>query len=343
MHDTLRLIWFVLWGVLWIGYFVLDGFDLGAGILSLFAKDEEEKRFIYNAIGPFWDANEVWLITAGGATFAAFPKTYAVMFSGLYTPLLMLLFCLIFRGVAIEFRNKEEDPKWRRNWDIVFGVSSLLATLLLGVAFANLFKGLPIDDKGIFRGNFFSLLNPYGILGGILFILMSAVHGATWLSFRGYNGFEEKYRNLALQLWVPEVVVAMLFLGYSASVTDLWKNFSQHLVLYVFPAIAILGLLGIPLMLKLGNALAVWISSAVAVLGAASWGLAGLFPNLLKSSIDPAYSLTIYNSSSSKLTLLVMTVVALIFVPIMLVYKFWTYKTFATKLSKDAVYYEEAY
>ncbi len=342
-HEFYRVVWFVLWGVLWTGYFVLDGFDLGAGMLSLFSKSEEEKRIAYNAIGPFWDANEVWLITAGGATFAAFPRAYAVMFSGLYTPLLMLLFALILRGVAVEFRSKEEDPVWRKRWDMVFGISSLAATLLLGVAFANIFKGLPFDSQGIYRGTFFTLLNPYGLLGGLLFIAMFAVHGATWLAFRAYGDYRNRFVRLAQKLWVAELVLAVLFLVVSYKATSLWKNYVDHPLLMLFPAVAVVGLLGIPVFLKLDRPFGAWVSSAIAIVGASAWGIAGLYPNLLPSSINPAYSLTVFNASSSELTLKVMTVVALLFVPIMLCYKFWTYKTFATKLTEKDLYSEEAY
>src|SRR5512136_137373 len=161
----LETIWFVLWGLLWAVYFVLDGFDLGLGTLMPFvAKDERERRVVVNAMGPFWDGNEVWLLTAGGVTFAAFPKAYAVMFSGLYTPLMLLLFALILRGVAFEFRGKVDSDPWRRTWDTCLVAGSFLPALLLGVAFANIFKGIPIDAAGIFHGNLLTLLNPYGLV-----------------------------------------------------------------------------------------------------------------------------------------------------------------------------------
>ena len=343
-RNIFQVVWFVLWGVLWTGYFVLDGFDLGAGLLlPKLAGGETHKRMVYNAIGPFWDANEVWLITAGGATFAAFPRAYAIMFSGLYAALLLLLFCLIFRGVALEFRSKEEDPLWRKRWDTVFTLSSLLATVLLGVAFANIFKGLPVDGKGIIHGGIFSLLNPYGILGGVLFVLMFAVHGASWVYYRATGELEERARALALKLWPFEFIMAALFLAASIVFTNLWNNYFRHPVLFVFPFLAIAGLVLTFVFLRSRKALASWLSSALTIIGAVAWGLAGLFPNLLPSSISPAYSVTVYNSSSSPLTLKVMTAVAFMFVPIMLAYKFWVYKNFSGKLTEEDVYGEKAY
>ncbi len=199
--NIFQIIWYILWGVLWAGYFALDGFDLGAGILLYsLGKSEDDRKAIYNAIGPFWDTNEVWIITAGGATFAAFPKAYAVMFSALYTPLLLLLFSLIIRGVAIEYRNKHEGSGWKSFWDFLFFLSSLLATLLLGVAFANIFKGVPLDEKGLLQTNLFGLLNPYGILGGLLFISCFATHGALWISYRTTNSLSDRAKGIAKKL-----------------------------------------------------------------------------------------------------------------------------------------------
>ena len=189
----LETIWFLLWGVLWAVYFMLDGFDLGLGTLAPFlARTDADKRVVYNSMGPFWDGNEVWLITAGGVTFAAFPTTYAVMFSALYTPLLLLLFALILRAVALEFRSKVEDEGWRKLWDVCHFVGSFVPALLLGVAFANIFKGIPIDAEGDFHGNLLTLLNPYGLLGGVLFVLLFLVHGALWLAIKAEAPLEER-------------------------------------------------------------------------------------------------------------------------------------------------------
>ena len=181
----LQTIWFLLWGLLWAIYFMLDGFDLGLGTLRPFiARNDTESRIIYNVMGPFWDGNEVWLITAGGVTFAAFPTTYAVMFSTLYAPLLLILFGLIIRAVSFEFRGQIDSPGWRKLWDTCLFVGSFVPALLFGVAFANIFQGIPFDDKGVFHGTLFTLLNPYGILGGMLFVLLFLLHGSLWLAVK---------------------------------------------------------------------------------------------------------------------------------------------------------------
>ncbi len=339
-----QVIWFVLWGVLWAGYFALDGFDLGAGILlPLVAESEAQKRMVYNAIGPFWDANEVWLITAGGATFAAFPRAYAIMFSGLYSALLLLLFCLILRGVAVEFRGKQSDPAWRRRWDTVFTLSSLLAALLLGVAFANIFKGVPIDETGTIRGGLLSLLNPYGLLGGLFFVAMFSLHGALWLSYRSTGDLEEASERTALRLWRATVVLAVVFMLISAKATGIWENYTKYPSLLIIPALAVASLVAILPFTKQKKRLAAFLASMLFVVSSTFWGIAGLFPNLLPSSINRAYSVTIYNSSSSLLTLKVMTVVAFVFVPVMLCYKFWVYKTFSGKLTEEGISAEDGY
>ncbi|WP_297056239.1 cytochrome d ubiquinol oxidase subunit II [Thermosulfurimonas sp.] len=343
-HNIFQIIWFILWGVLWAGYFVLDGFDLGAGILlPCVTRNEIERRAVYQAIGPFWDGNEVWLITAGGATFAAFPKTYAVMFSGLYTALYLLLFGLIIRGVAIEFRGKVQDPGWRRFWDFLFWIGSLVSTFILGVAFGNIFLGLPLDREGHFLGSFFTLLHPYALLAGLLFVLAFSVHGATWLVYRVNGELRERLLRDARILWVFEAVVVVAFWLFSLKLTPLWHNYLRAPILLIFPLLALGALLLVPYFLHQGRALAAFLSSGATILGFTAWGMAGLFPNLFPSRLNPAWSLTIYNSSSSPLTLKIMTVVAFIFVPIVLLYTFWTYRTFSYRLTREEVAYGEGY
>ncbi len=328
MEGTVyQIIWFILWAVLWTGYFVLDGFDLGAGILFyLLGKNEEDKRLIYSSVGSFWDTNEVWLITAGGATFAAFPKVYAVMFSSFYSALLLLLFCLIFRGVAIEYRNKVNNPVWKTLWDLAFSICSFLAVFLLGVAFANIFEGIPIDAKGIFHGTLFSLLNPYGLLGGITFVLVFAMHGANWIAFKNRGtDLEERARNVGKWVWALAVVMAVIFLFASYIKTSLWENYMNHPILVIFPLLSVVGFFLVPAGLLKRRYFLSWIGSGLGIIGFSAWGFAGLFPNMLPSSLNPAWNLTCFNASSSPLTLKIMTVVAFIFVPIMLLYKIWTY------------------
>ena len=205
-----QIIWFILWAVLWAVYFMLDGFDLGVGILQKFlGRNEAERGAIIRTIGPVWDGNEVWLLTAGGATFAAFPTTYALMFSYLYTALLLILFSLIVRGVSVELRGKEEGAAWRSRWETAFFVSSFLPALLFGVAFGNIFQGLPMDADG-YHGNLFTLLNPYGLLTGVFFVLLFIMHGALWIGFKTTGDLSKRASGLANKLWYPLLVVAVL-------------------------------------------------------------------------------------------------------------------------------------
>ena len=300
----LETTWFILWGVLWIGYFILDGFDLGLGtVMPFVARNDDERRLVFNAQGPFWDGNEVWLITAGGATFAAFPTTYAVMFSALYTPLMLLLFALILRGISFEMRSKETAAWWRRTWDTCMVAGSFLAALLLGVAFANIFKGLPLDQDGILHGNLLTLLNPYGLLGGVLFVLLFAVHGSIWLSIKVEGELGRRGHDLAHKLWPALLLVAVAFLGYSVRATDLYANIVRWPLLAVFPAIAVAGLLMVRVYLARQLAWRAWFASAATILGAVAFGVSGLYPALLPSSLDPAATLTAFNSASSTLTL----------------------------------------
>jgi len=344
-HNIFQIIWFILWGVLWAVYFMLDGFDLGLGTLMPFiTKNDTERRIVYNAMGPVWDGNEVWLITAGGATFAAFPKTYAVMFSGLYSALLLILFALIVRGVAFEFRGKEKSPLWRMIWDLCLFVGSFLPALLFGVAFANIFQGLPIDKEGIYHGTLFGLLNPYGLLGGVFFVSMFLVHGALWLAVKSEGDLSRRAGEWARKLWVVEILLAVIFLVATGFATDLWANYLKAPVLFVVPLLTVLGLFLIITFASKRAWWKAWFASCLTIVSATAFGVIGLFPRLLPSKLDPAASLTIYNSSSSPLTLKVMTVVALIFVPIVILYQIWAYKLFNFKLTPEMLSSEpEAY
>ncbi len=337
-------IWFFLWGLLWAMYFILDGFDLGAGTLMPFvAKTDTEKRLLLNAGGPFWDGNEVWLISAGGVTFAAFPTVYAAMFSGLYTALMLLLFALILRAVSFEFRSKVETPSWRRLWDACHVVGSFLPALLLGVAFANIFKGLPYDQNHVFQGGLLTLLNPYGLAGGVLFVLLFTVHGGIWLALRTPGELGERSKRAAMALWPVLLIVVLGFLLMTALSTNLFDNYLETPALFAVLLLAVAGLLGTRLFMGAGRWWGAWASSAVTILSVTFFGIIGLYPSLIPSSLDPAWSLTTTNGASSPLTLQIMLVVALIFVPIVLLYQLWVYKTFAHKLTEADLDYEEAY
>jgi len=340
----LGTIWFILWGVLWAIYFILDGFDLGLGtIRPFFAKNDAETRILYNAMGPFWDGNEVWLITAGGVTFAAFPKTYAIMFSSLYTPLMLLLFALILRGVTLEFRSKVDSVGWRKLWDACNFLGSFLPALLLGVAFANIFEGIPIDQDGILQGNLLTLLNPYGLAGGVLFVLLFAHHGALWLAFKSEGDIRARAMRLAGKLWPIVAVLVVLFLVMSWAMTKLFTNYLVHPVLFAILLVPVAGLVLTALYRRQGRPLAAWVGSALLIGGAALFGVVGIFPALLPSSLNPAWSMTIENSASTPMTLSIMLGVALVFVPIVIIYQVWTIHTFRHPVTKEDLDYDEAY
>ncbi|MGA7826553.1 MAG: cytochrome d ubiquinol oxidase subunit II [Geobacteraceae bacterium] len=336
-----QIIWFVLWGVLWAVYFMLDGFVLGAGMLQPFlGKNDTERRVIINTFGPVWDGNEVWLITAGGATFAAFPTTYALMFSYLYTALLLLLFSLIVRGVSFEFRGKMESGALKGAWDWTIMVVSFLPALLFGVAFGNIFQGLPMDASG-YHGGFFSLLNPFGLLTGVLFVLLFLVHGALYLNVKTEGELSARALVTANRFWPALLIVAALFLVAAYPATKLYDNYLSLPFLLAVPLLAVASLLAIRISTAKGKPLMAFTASCFTILLVVATGIIGLFPNLIPSSLDVASSLTIYNSSSSQYTLTIMTVVALVFVPIVIAYKIWVYRVFRAKVGLQDVLDDE--
>jgi cytochrome d ubiquinol oxidase subunit II len=330
---TLQVIWFALWGLLWAIYFMLDGFTLGAGMLHKFiAREDLQRQQVIRTFGPVWDGNEVWLITAGGATFAAFPTTYALMFSYLYAPLLLLLFGLIIRGVCFEFRGLNQAPAWKRGWDWAIVVSSLVITLLFGVAFGNIFQGLSMDATG-YHGSLLTLLNPYGLLTGLLFIVLFLQHGALYLAIKTSGDLQERARRTARTLWPFVLAVAVAFLAFTAPATALYGNFQATPTLWVVPLMAALELIAVRLLLAQGKWLQAFAASCAAIFLVVATGIIGLFPDLIPSSLDPAYSLSLSNSSSSPYTLGIMTVVIAIFVPIVIAYKIWIYRIFRGPVS----------
>lgn len=333
----LETIWFALWGILWAVYFVLDGFDLGIGTLGPFlAKTEEDKRAVYNSMGPYWNGNEVWLITAGGVTFAAFPKTYAVMFSSLYSALLLILFALIIRGVSMEFRSKFTSDGWRRFWDTALWIGNFLPALLFGVAFANLFQGILIDENGVYQGTLFSLLNPYGLMGGVLFVLLFLVHGALWLAIQSDGPVRERAAKAAGTLWYVLAAVAVAFLVATYSSTRLYDNYLKTPALLILPVAAVAALFAVRALSVRAKWWKAWAASAVLIASVTLFGVTGLYPNMIVSSIDPAYSLTAFNSASSPLTLKIMLGVALVFVPIVIAYQVWVFIFFSGKKAAPA-------
>ena len=344
--DTLSLfqiIWFVLWSVLWAVYFMLDGFVLGTGFMAGFlAKNDTEKRVLINSVGPIWDGNEVWLVTAGGATFAAFPTTYALMFSNLYSALILLLFALIVRGVSFEFRGKIDSNAWRSSWDTAIIISSFLPALLFGVAFGNIFKGIPMTNNFTtfnfsYDGSLIGLLNPYGLLTGVLFVLLFAVHGSLYAAIKTTGDLSKRGAEIANKLWLPLLVVAVAFLGYTYPATKLYDNYLKAPVLLIVPLIAVVSLLLIKVFIAKGSCHKAFLFSCFTIVFVVFTGVAGLFPNLIPSSIDPLSNLTIFNSSSSLLTLKIMTGVVAVFLPIVIAYKIWVYRLFRAPVTNEDV------
>ncbi len=337
---VLQSIWFFLWGLLWAIFFMTDGFDFGVGTLyPILGKTEMDKRKMINSIGPFWDGNEVWLLTAGGVTFAAFPKVYAVMFSSLYTPLLMILFALILRGVAFEFRGQIDNQRWKKVWDGCIFLGSFLPALLFGVAFANIFRGIPFDGSGIYHGHLLKLLNPYGLLGGILFVLLFTVHGANWLAIKTDGNLKERAVAMGQKLWFALVPVAVIFLAASWFATDLYDNYLGFPPLFLIIAITVAALLGIKYFHVKQDFFKAWIASAVTIVGATFFGVAGLFPALFPSLLNPDFNLTAFNSSSTPMTLKIMLTVVIIFIPIVIGYQIWAYSLFKGKVAETDLTY----
>jgi len=340
----LQSTWFFLWGLLWAVFFMTDGFDFGVGtLLPFLGKSEADRRMMINSVGPLWDGNEVWLLTAGGVTFAAFPQVYAVMFSSLYSALMLILFALILRGVSFEFRGKVESRSWRAVWDFCIFIGSVLPALLFGVAFGNIFQGIAFDGEGIYRGTLFTLLNPYGLLTGVLFLLLFLEHGALWLCARTGGSLNQRAAAVAKILWPILLIVAVIFLVATAFATRLYDNYLAHPALFIVILATVAGLLGIRISLARGVYFKAWFFSALTIVGATFFGVIGLFPNLFPSSLDAAYNLTAHNASSSPLTLKIMLTVVIIFVPIVLIYQAWAYSLFKNKITPENLAEEGVY
>jgi len=332
----LGVIWFILIGILFAGFFFLEGFDFGVGILLLLiGKKDTEKRIIINTIGPVWDGNEVWLITAGGAIFAAFPNWYATMFSGFYLALLIILVALILRGVAFEFRSKNESKNWRNNWDKIIFISSMLLAILFGVALANLIKGVPIDKSMNYVGSFFDLISIYTLVAGVTTLLVFIFHGAIFLALKVDKSIENRALKIAKPFGATAIVVSVLLIGLTFLQTDL---FNSKLAL-LSATVSLLALILSWYLIVLRKAKIAMITNGLSiVLGVATLFL-GLFPRVMVSSINPEYSLTISNASSSLYTLTLMTKVAVIFVPIVLGYQAWTYWIFRKRVTPKDIEY----
>jgi cytochrome bd ubiquinol oxidase subunit II len=323
----LTTVWFGLIAVLWIGYFCLEGFDFGVGmLLPVLARNDTERRVMYNSVGPVWDGNEVWVLVAGGATFAAFPEWYATLFSGFYLPLLLILVGLIVRGLAFEYRAKRDNDQWRARWDLALIVGSVIPALLWGVAFANIVAGVPIDADKEFTGNLFTLLNPFGLLGGLVTLTLFATHGALFVALKTDGDIRHRARALALRTGAVAAVLAVVFLVW----TQLKTGTPVSAVLFVLAALSLVGgLVAARAGLEGWAFLGTFVTIALAVAGL----FVGLFPDVMPSSTDAAFSLTTTNASATQYTLTVMTWVAVIFTPIVLLYQAWTYWVFRKRIA----------
>lgn len=329
----LNTIWFGLIGSLFIGYAILDGFDFGVGILSLFERDDKEKRIHFNAIGPVWDGNEVWLVTGGGALFAAFPIVYATVFSGFYIATMLLLVALIFRAVSFEFRSKVESYNWRRAWDWAFGLGSLLSAFLFGVAYGNILRGVPINKNGDYVGTFLELLNPYAIGVGVLTTALFTMHGAIYLAKKTEGNLRNRCQANANRFWVIVVALYVIITLWSWIASPfLFENFTRNPLFFIFLFILTGSLIYLPVLVKAEKYNRAFLFSSLIITMILSLSFISLYPKFVPSSINLEYSLTIYNSSSSPLTLQTMLIIALIGMPIVIAYSIFIHRIFKGKV-----------
>ena len=336
----LNSIWFILVGILLAGYAILDGFDLGVGSLHLLVKKDEERRTLINAIGPVWDGNEVWLVTGGGALFAAFPDVYATIFSGFYTAFMILLFVLIFRAVAIEFRSKLDAKWWRQMWDVLFSVASIFIAFLMGVALGNIVTGVPVGADKEFAGTFFGLITPYTVLVGLTTVALFMMHGAIYLVMKTEGEIEEKVRG-----WINNTIIFFVICYVSTTMATLvyYPHMTQHFkdtpFLFILALLNMLAIANIPREIHHKREFKAFLSSCASIAALLALFAAGIFPDIVISTINPEYSLTIYNAASSQKTLETMLIIALIGMPFVIGYTFTIYWIFRGKVKLDKMSY----
>lgn len=336
----LNTIWFFLIGILLVGYAILDGFDLGVGALHLLVKDDTERRIMLNSIGPVWDGNEVWLVTGGGALFAAFPHVYATVFSGFYTALMILLFMLIFRAVAIEFRSKQPMKWWRQMWDVAFSVASILIAFLAGVAVGNLITGIPLNAEKEFIGNFWTLINPYTLMVGVTTVALFMMHGAIYSVMKTEGQLHDKLRG-----WINNTIIFFIICYITTTMATLvyYPHMVQHFKevpsLFILAILNMLAIANIPREISKGKDFYAFLSSCASIAALLSLFAFGLFPNFVIASNNPEFSLNIYNAASSQKTLNIMLIIALIGVPFVLAYTISIYWIFRGKVKLNNMSY----
>ncbi len=332
----LNTVWFILVGVLFTGYALLDGFDLGVGALHLLTKSDTDRRLMINSIGPVWDGNEVWLVTGGGALFAAFPEVYATAFSGFYMAMILLLFGLIFRAVAIDFRSKLVSKAWRQFWDISFSVSSIVSALLIGVALGNIAYGIPLDAGKEFVGTFFGLLHPYALMVGITTVSLFMMHGAIYAVMKTEGDLQDKLRG-----WVNPTIIFFIICYIIMTLATLLylphmsENLKASPVLFIVPILNALAIANIPREMHKGREGRAFLSSCASMMALMALFGVGMFPNLILSNPDPVNSLHIYNAASSQKTLKIMLIIATIGMPLVIAYTVSIYYVFRGKVKLD--------
>ena len=340
MSLDLNTVWFILVGVLLAGYAILDGFDLGVGALHLFTRGDHDRRIMINSIGPVWDGNEVWLVTGGGALFAAFPDVYSTSFSGFYLAFVLLLVALIFRAVAIDFRSKRPSKRWRKTWDVSFAVSSIVSSLLMGVALGNIVLGLPLTAEGEYLGGLPGLLRPYPLLVGLTTVALFAMHGGIYVVMKTEGDLRAQVRS-----WIPRLIG--LFVACYLLVTVLTLVFIPHMsgtlfdnpVLLAVPILNALAIANIPREIHHGRDFRAFLSSCAAMVFLMMLFGIGMYPDMIFSSPIAENSLTIYNASSSARTLRIMLIIALIGMPVVLSYTVSIYWIFRGKVKLDQFSY----
>jgi cytochrome d ubiquinol oxidase subunit II len=340
MNIDLNSIWFSLVGVLFAGYAILDGFDLGVGALHLFTRTDEERRILINSIGPVWDGNEVWLVTGGGALFAAFPMVYATAFSGFYLAMMFLLFALIFRAVAIEFRSKQPHKWWRQMWDISFSISSMVSGLLIGVALGNIARGIPLDAQFEYGGGFFNLLNPYAVIVGLTTVALFMMHGAIYLVLKTEGALHERIRG-----WVNNAIILFVIFYIATTMATLlyiphmMEYIKSHPILFVVAFLNMLAIANIPREIHLRYDRRAFLSSCASILALLTLFGIGMYPYMIYSLPNPEHSLTIYNAASSQKTLQIMLIIAAMGMPLALTYTIAIYRIFRGKVKLEPTSY----